>query len=375
MSHLHIALLATDPTEPHGWSNYASGLIGALAAHAAHITLITSRSAAAADLPNTTIHRVLPSLTIPARLLRLRLLMANWAAARAARHADVLHVLAEPYALAALTARKPLVVTAHGTYLPQTAQARPFAPLYRRVYRRAQIICVSHYTQRRVKAILPSAQTHVIPNGVNLARFAQPIRVVVPKVGPTVLSVGQIKARKGFSEIVQAMALVRKRIPEVQAVFVGSTEGDPTYVAHLRERIAALGLEQSVHLLGRLPEPDLLAWYAAADVFALHSLNQEKAFEGFGLVYLEASAAGLPVIGTRDCGAEDAIREGETGFLVAQGDVAGLADALIRLLQDANLRKRLGAAGKEFAAQHTWDAAARQVLACYERALTVSRCR
>ena len=370
---MHVVLLATDPSEAHGWSNHARELIGALAAHGVQLTLITSRHAAARDLPNTTIQRCLPSLSEPSRALSLRLLAANWLVQRVARQADLLHVLAEPYALAALTTSKPRLVTAHGTYLPQTAQAPLFGALYRHVYRRAQIICVSRYTERRVRAILPDVRTHVIPNGVNLARFAQPSSVSVPKRAPTVLSVGQIKPRKGFLEIAEAMALVRRQIPEAEAVFIGNTQSDQAYVARLRERIAALGLSQSVHLLGKLPEPELLAWYAAADIFALHSLNLGQQFEGFGLVYLEASAAGLPVIGTRECGAEDAIRDGETGFLVQQGDVAALAAHLVRLLRDADLRRQLGAAGRAFAAQHTWEAAARQVLAHYENALTVSR--
>lgn len=370
---MHVALIATDPSESHGWSRHAHDLIVALAAQGVRMTLITSRHAAPPALPNTNVLPILPSLTAPPRLLRARLLAANWAVRRAARNIDLLHVLAEPYALSALLVRKPLLVTAHGTYLPLTAQTRLFGALYRQVYRRAQIICVSRYTARRVREVLPSAHSHVIPNGVNLARFAQPAALNLPKRAPTVLSVGQIKPRKGFLEIVEAMARVREHIPEAQAVFIGSTESDPPYVARLRERIAALGLQDAVHLLGRLPEAELLAWYAAADVFALHSLNQGRAFEGFGLVYLEASAAGLPVVGTRDCGAEDAIRHDETGFLVAQGDVAGLAEALIRLLRDPELRHRLGAAGQKFAAQHTWEAAARQVLSCYEWALTAPR--
>jgi glycosyltransferase involved in cell wall biosynthesis len=215
---MHVVLLATDPSEAHGWSNHARELIGALAAHGVQLTLITSRHAAARDLPNTTIQRCLPSLSEPSRALSLRLLAANWLVQRVARQADLLHVLAEPYALAALTTSKPCLVTAHGTYLLQTAQAPLFGKLYRHVYRRAQIICVSRYTERRVRAILPDVRTHVIPNGVNLARFAQPSGVSVPKRAPTVLSVGQIKPRKGFLEIAEAMALVRGQIPEAEAV-------------------------------------------------------------------------------------------------------------------------------------------------------------
>lgn len=371
---MHIALLATDPSEPHGWSNHARDLISALAAHDAQITLITAQNAAPdLNLPNTTVRRSLPSLTAPPRALSLRLLAANLAVRHAARSADLVHVLAEPYTLAALAIRRPLLVTAHGTYLPQTAKQPRFGALYRRAYRRAQIICVSHYTERRVRAALPQAHTQIIPNGVEITRFAQPSTVSVAKRAPTVLAVGQVKPRKGFLEIVEAMAQVRQIIPTAEAVFIGSTSSDPRYVASLHERIAALGLGDAVRLLGRLPDAELLAWYAAADVFALHSRNQGDKFEGFGLVYLEASAAGLPVIGTTDCGAEDAIRQGETGFLVAQGDVAGLAAALVRLLSDSDLRAQFGAVGKTFAAQHTWEAAARQVLALYQQVLTAPR--
>ncbi|MCE7947140.1 MAG: glycosyltransferase family 1 protein [Chloroflexi bacterium CFX4] len=367
---MHIALLATDPSEPHGWSNHARDLIGALAAHGTQITLITAQNAAPdPNLPNTAVRRILPSLTTPPRALNLRLLAANLAMRHAARNADLVHVLAEPYTLAALALRQPLLVTAHGTYLPQTAKLPRFGALYRRAYRRAQIICVSSYTERRVRAALPQAHTQVIPNGVDTTRFAQPIMVQVAKRAPTVLAVGQVKPRKGFLEIVEAMARVRQIIPDAEAVFIGSTSGDPRYVASLHERIAALGLSDAVRLLGRLPDAELLAWYAAADVFALHSRNQGDKFEGFGLVYLEASAAGLPVIGTTDCGAEDAIQQGKTGFLVAQGDSAGLADAIVRLLRDPELRAQLGVAGKAFAAQHTWEAAARQVLTLYQQVL------
>jgi len=103
-------------------------------------------------------------------------------------------------------------------------------------------------------------------------------------------------------------------------------------------------------------------------VFALPSINIGGRFEGFGLVYLEAGAAGLPVIGTLGCGAEEAIVDGETGFLVPQYDVEALAGAIIRLLTDADLRARMGAAGRARAAAFSWTNVAAQVRAVYESA-------
>jgi phosphatidylinositol alpha-1,6-mannosyltransferase len=91
-------------------------------------------------------------------------------------------------------------------------------------------------------------------------------------------------------------------------------------------------------------------------------------FEGFGIVYLEASACGKPVIGTRHCGAEDAIVEAETGFLV-EPEVPAVAAALERLFAQPELGRRLGHAGREHALSNTWDKNAALVLALYREAL------
>ncbi|MBN2471593.1 MAG: glycosyltransferase, partial [Anaerolineae bacterium] len=101
--------------------------------------------------------------------------------------------------------------------------------------------------------------------------------------------------------------------------------------------------------------------------FALPAINVDDKFEGFGLVYLEAGAAGLPVIGTLGCGAEEAIVAGETGLLVPQSDAGALAAALGQLLADPALRARLGAAGRERAAAYSWANIAAQVRAAYAR--------
>jgi phosphatidyl-myo-inositol dimannoside synthase len=109
-------------------------------------------------------------------------------------------------------------------------------------------------------------------------------------------------------------------------------------------------------------------------VFVLTSINQEWRFEGFGLVLLEAGAAGLPVIGTRDCGVEDAIDEGVTGLLVPQEGVeSALATAILSLLRDPRQREIIGSAGRVKTKKQTWDAVAAQMTALYGRALMVTQ--
>ena len=106
------------------------------------------------------------------------------------------------------------------------------------------------------------------------------------------------------------------------------TQVDRATVSNVVQQLEADGLQEAVHILGRVPDETLLGWYHAADVFALPAINVGGKFEGYGLVYIEASAAGLPVVGTLDCGAEDAIRDGET-FRVSLPFLYGLRVALL----------------------------------------------
>lgn len=363
---MRVLILSAPPVTAHGWGRYTRDLVKALAQQGAAVTLVTSYDAPAdPELPVEAYHRQLPSVVRPERLNSLRLLRCAPIIRRLAHAASVnaVHVFAEPYTLAAALVGQPRFVTAHGTYVPSSVKRRGIGVLYRAIYGRSRLICVSHYTEAQVKAALPGADTSVIPNGVDADRF----RRVVPlphKSAPTVLAVGQMKARKGFHVLAKAMLSVRQRVPEARAVFIGDTN-DTDYVADLRQQIASDGLGDAIDILGRVPDDTLIGWYQAADVFALPALNVGGKFEGFGLAYLEASAAGLPTIGTFGCGAEEAIRDGETGFLIPQNDPAALSGSIVRLLSDSAIRKRMGTAGRAYADTQTWDRIAQKTLALY----------
>lgn len=316
------------------------------------------------DLPEgVAVQRVLPSIMKPKRFNSPRLLAAGSTVRRLTAHADVVHVLAEPYALACGGVDRPLWITAHGTYLPLTLARRPWAGLYRRVYDRARIVCVSRYTEEQVRAVYPAGQTLVIPNGVDIQAVRRSVAPIA-KRGLTVISVGQLKPRKGFHILARAMKHVREKIPDAHAIFIGD-DSDSGYVDGIRAQLAVDGLTDVVRIAGRVSDEIKIGWLQAAEVFALPALNTGGKFEGFGLVYLEASAAGLPVIGTLGCGAEDAIIDGETGYLIDQDDEQATADRIIRLLGDGALRQRMGAAGWEFAESHTWERMTARILQAY----------
>ncbi|MBN1564720.1 MAG: glycosyltransferase family 4 protein [Anaerolineae bacterium] len=370
-SPLRVAFLTSALNTSYGWARYALELARALPEHGVEVVALTQPDAEIpADLAVADMHSVLPHLVPPTRGFMARSLLALPRVRRAVADCDLLHVIAEPYSpLAAASAgKRPLVITAHGTYVPQTARRRWVGRLYRYAYARAHLIAVSRYTAAKVRAVLPDSDPTIIHNGVHVARFQIPTSVPEKK-GPTILASGGVKTRKGTHLLVEALAQVKQQVPDAQLVVTGRQD-DPGYLAQIEEQIADLQLTDAVYLLGQIPESDLLGWYQHADVFALPSLSVGEKFEGFGLVFLEASASGLPVIGTTGSGVEEAVIEGETGLLVSQNDAQALAEAITRLLLDEALRGQMGAAGRAYAQTQDWANIAAQVRAVYDQTLS-----
>ncbi|MFN8378911.1 MAG: glycosyltransferase family 4 protein [Anaerolineae bacterium] len=365
---LRVGLLAADLTHRHGWAHYSLSILEALRHAGVEVTVLTSRNGPLeADASSL---RLLPTVEPREPGMLAALIQTVPAARRALAGCNVIHCAVELYApLAALVAgNRPLITTGHGTYVRLPARRGAAGLIYRRAFRRGTLACVSHYTARQAEIALPGVRTVVIPNGIDAERFTH--LPPAEKDGHTVLFVGAIKSRKGVLALVEAMALVRQEIPGARCWIVGATDQEPAYVDQVRSAIHKLDLSEAVEMLGRIPHDDLMRRYAAADVFALPSLNISGRFEGFGLALLEASAAGLPVIGSRDCGAEDAVLNGKTGLLITQENAAqDLTAAIVRLLKDPDLRASMGAAGRGFAQSQTWDAAATSLIELYESRL------
>lgn len=284
---------------------------------------------------------------------------------------DVVHALVEPYAPLAERLRsghrvgKPraTIVTAHGTYA-----ITPFGHwyqrrLYARPFRRAgAIACVSRYTARRVEHEV-RATTRVIYSGVSLERFGT---ADTPReTDPLAVCVGAIKPRKGQEVLVRAFARVRQAVPTARLVLVGAVH-NAAYAERLRCLVAELGLDEAVSFEERVSDADLVRWYRRAWLFALTPVNVGPHFEGFGLVYVEAGACGVPSVATRGNGGEEAVLDGETGLVVPQRDADAAAEAIVRLLTDDALRDHMGQAARRRAESLTWERTAEQYAALYE---------
>jgi glycosyltransferase involved in cell wall biosynthesis len=300
---------------------------------------------------------------------------------RAARRADVVHAIKDfPHndlALqAARLAGRPCVATGHGTYTIQPLLSERYAKRARRTYAGfAGMISVSNYTRRRLVEVLgetdPLARSvRVIPNAVNADHYASE-----RSVGDQAwhgqrftLAIGELKERKGHHLSLAAWLRVAQDQTDLHHYIVGKLSGDD-YEAALRRLVDDAGCVDRVHWLGNISEDEKIDLLQRAEVFVHTPVTaSDGGFEGFGIVYLEASACGTPVLGTLDCGAEDAIVDGVTGSLATQ-DVDAVYAALRELLGDSALRERMGANGKAHARDASWADNARSVLELYAEVL------
>jgi glycosyltransferase-like protein len=203
----------------------------------------------------------------------------------------------------------------------------------------------------------------VVPNGVDAGRFqaadrrlAATLRAGASAAGrPLILTVGGIEPRKGSDTLVKAIALLRDRDPVLVVIGGHSFQDYRAYREGVFSLLPGLGLElgRDVVLPGTVADPDLPAWFAAADVFAFPSTK-----EGWGLVVLEAMSAGLPVVASDLPVFREYLRPGRDALLVPADDPPALAGALASVLDDRGLAGRLRAAGRIVAARYTWAASA-----------------
>jgi len=366
-----VCYVASHARPTDGWGRHTVEVIRGARARGVDPILITLSPDLDPALAGIEHHPILPPL-FERRFETPRSLLYAPRLRRILQGCDIVHCTVELYAPLVSLARPrgvPYVQTAHGTWAVRPLLSRRQRPLFAPAFRRAdRLLPVSRFTRDWMARLIDLPPTEVLSGGVHVADFARPVDAPLPgwaAEGPIVLSVGGVKARKGFHVALEAVARASERVPGVHYVVIGGTESSPGYVEGLRALAESHGMADRFHLLGRRASGELAAWYQRADVFALLSINQGASFEGLGLVFLEAGAAGTPSVGTLKCGAEEAIADGVTGLLVPQGDAEAAADALVRLLSDDALREKMGRAARERAERMSWDAYCDRLVAIY----------
>lgn len=270
--------------------------------------------------------------------------------------------------------RCPFVLIGHGGEFSTSAGQFIKWLVQRAVLKRAALCLAnsSHTAERFAKAGVPAERIEVIYGGVRPEPFAQPpaevgrLREQLDLAGKRViLTVARLVRRKGHDCVLRALPEVLARVPGAAYVIVG----DGPMRDELTELAGELGLSERVRFVGRAPEGLLPAYYHLCDVFVMPSrLVPGKLVEGFGLAFLEAAAAGKPVIGTRFGGIQDAVADGVSGLLVEPEDDDALAEALARILGDQELARRLGDAGRQrVLKEFTWKAVAERFVGALDR--------
>ena len=169
-----------------------------------------------------------------------------------------------------------------------------------------------------------------------------------------IISVGRLVHRKGQDRLIEALPAILRQIPQAHLLLVG--EGP--YKSHLEKLVNKFSLKDNVTFVGRILYDKLPSYLSAADVFAMPSRSRFFGLEveGLGIVYLEASACGIPVVAGNSGGAPDAVREGITGLCVDGTDVQQIAEAVIQLCSDAKRASNMGSAGRNWIVDHwRWE--------------------
>ncbi len=267
----------------------------------------------------------------------------------------------------------PYVVATYGMEL----QARRIQPyLHDTLAGSARVITISRHTARLAEEKGATAdRIGLVGVGVPRELLSAPRASVddVPSLphptGPVILTVARLDERyKGHDTMLHALPLIAARLPGVTYVVAG----DGRYRAYYEELAASLGIGGRVVFTGRIGDDERLALYDRCDLFALISrVAVDGGVEGFGIVFLEAAARGKPSVGGRSGGVLDAIVDEETGLLVDPTDVGAVADACVRLLDDGDLARRMGEAGRErVRATYTWEQVAARVEALLLQAMS-----
>jgi phosphatidylinositol alpha-1,6-mannosyltransferase len=217
---------------------------------------------------------------------------------------------------------------------------------------------LGEYTRERLARVVPRLER--LPSGVDteLFRPGSGGDEVRRRHGlsdrPVVVCVSRLVPRKGQDVLVRAMPAIRRRVPDAALLCVG---GGP-YRDTLTRLARDVGIADAFVLTGSVPWSELPAHYDAGDVFAMPCRTRRAGLEveGLGIVFLEASATGLPVVAGRSGGSPDAVLDGRTGHLVDGTSVEAVADSVASLLEDPERRRVMGAAGREWVeAEWRWD--------------------
>jgi phosphatidyl-myo-inositol dimannoside synthase len=235
----------------------------------------------------------------------------------------------------------------------------------KKAYEKAyKIFCISNYTKNKILEKIKLSNLTVVHMGADKLPVLSENQVVSYKKKfnlnkiyyPVLLSVGGIKERKGQLDTLKASLKLREKYSNYLYLIVGSGN-DVEYINKIKKFIKDNKLENNVKIVNDAKsDKELSFFYDICDIFLLNSNNDGDHFEGFGLVFLEAAQFGKPVIGSKDCGIEDAIKSGYNGYLVSQKDAKNIYSAIVKVLNSKKINYNKNS--KKFYKKFSWESTA-----------------
>ncbi|MDD5448942.1 MAG: glycosyltransferase family 4 protein, partial [Actinomycetota bacterium] len=273
--------------------------------------------------------------------------------------------------------RIPLVATIHATeygrhqgHLPSEMNKIIHQIEWWLTFESSRTICCSRYMMEQITDIfeLPSDKVEVIPNGIDFESFkpsedaARLRRNYVPETDKMVFFVGRLVYEKGVQTVIEAMPIILSEVPNVTFVVAGSGP----HLNQLKSLVQNLGLEDKVKFTGYIDTDSLCGLYASADITVIPSL-----YEPFGMVALESMAMDTPTIVADTGGLKEIVIHEETGLKFEPGNPRSLADAMLRILKDPELARRLTIDARAYMGEkYSWDWIARKTIEVYKMAMS-----
>jgi len=273
--------------------------------------------------------------------------------------------------------RRKVIIYTHGEEISQAGNST--AERFRHAYlaHAHAIVSVSDFCRGQIISTfgIPEDRIFVVPNGVDLTVFQRgaPDPAVLPEPirgKRIILSVSRLVERKGQEKLIAAMSRIAAEVPDAHCVLVGTGP----LAERLKQAAADHGVTSNITFLGGVSQDDLVRLYRSSELFALPCRTlADGDTEGFGLVFLEANACGLPVVAGAAGGTVEAVADGETGLLVDGNEVPQIAEAVLKLLRDRGYARHLAQTGWERSQSAGWDVAARRFLAVCRGTAQASR--
>lgn len=257
---------------------------------------------------------------------------------------------------------KNLILTFHGSEILRFHKNPLLRYLTKKLIQKAtRISTLTHYTQNLLLEHFPEAEDKVFltPGALRSDFAVVHAQGIKDKDKIIVLTVGRLHPRKGQLATVEALQALAPQFRDKIEYWIVGSQGKDGYEQRLRAAVARSDL--TVRFFGGVTDAELDLIYDRADIFAMTSVGHGDSIEGFGLVYLEASAHGLPIVGHDIGGVSEAVLDGKTGILVPPDRPAQLTAAFEQLIATPSLRRQLGEAGKSWARQTHWSRSAQML--------------